>query len=269
MKRVKKHSRVWFSASAIQKIVSEFQDIVEEPAKTEFHTLSITKGDEQWNYDTLEDFLAEMRSEADSALIWMTNPDLTFILSMPSPDPHIPTEVDIGSASRERITRLAIFVDGLADDCLVPPPPEPESAPPKPKIFIGHGASEQWRDLKDHLQDQHGYEVVSYETGSRAGHTIRDIIGELLGTSSFAILVMTGEDRMEDGTVRARQNVIHEIGLFQGRLGFTKAIILKEEGTEEFTNIHGVHQVRYSQGKIRETFGDVLSVLHKEFGKRR
>jgi len=74
---------------------------------------------------------------------------------------------------------------------------------------------------------------------------------------------------MEDGTVRARQNVIHEIGLFQGRLGFTKAIVLKEEGTEEFSNIHGVQQIRYSRGNIRETFGDVLATLSKEFGKRR
>jgi predicted nucleotide-binding protein len=91
----------------------------------------------------------------------------------------------------------------------------------------------------------------------------------MLKTSSFAILVMTGEDTMGDGTVRARQNVIHEIGLFQGRLGFSKAIVLKEDGTEEFFNIHGVHQIRYSKGNIRETFGEVLAVLRREFGERR
>ncbi len=77
---------------------------------------------------------------------------------------------------------------------------------------------------------------------------------------------MTGEDTMEDGTIRARQNVIHEIGLFQGRLGFTKAVVLKEEGTEEFSNLYGVHQIRYSKGNIKETFGDVLAVLKREFG---
>jgi len=110
---------------------------------------------------------------------------------------------------------------------------------------------------------------VAYETGSRAGHTIRDIIAEMLKISSFAILVMTGEDTMEDGTVRARQNVVHEIGLFQGRLGFTKAIVLKEEGAEEFSNINGVHQIRYAKGNIKETFGEVLAVLRREFGERR
>lgn len=116
------------------------------------------------------------------------------------------------------------------------------------------------------MQDQHGFNVVAYETGSRAGHTIRDIIAEMLEKSSFAILVMTGENVMEDGTLMARQNVIHEIGLFQGRLGFTKAIVLKEEGTKEFSNISGVNQIRYSKGNIKETFGDVLGVLRREFG---
>ena len=92
------------------------------------------------------------------------------------------------------------------------------------------------------------------------------MIAEILDSTSFAVLVMTGEDTMEDGTIRARQNVIHEIGLFQGRLGFTKAVVLKEEGTEEFSNLYGVHQIRYSKGNIKETFGDVLAVLKREFG---
>jgi predicted nucleotide-binding protein len=167
------------------------------------------------------------------------------------------------------ILRLGNVVDACAEDCFVPEPPRPEKELPKPKIFIGHGGDPQWRDLKDHLHEQHEYDVVAYETGSRAGHTIRDVIADMLDKSSFAILVMTGEDRMDEGTVRARQNVIHELGLFQGRLGFTKAIVLKEEGTEEFSNINGVNQIRYTRGNIKETFGDVLAVLKREFGESR
>jgi predicted nucleotide-binding protein len=48
---------------------------------------------------------------------------------------------------------------------------------------------------------------------------------------------MTGEDEDADGKLNARPNVIHEIGLFQGRLGFNKAIVLLENDTEEFSNI--------------------------------
>lgn len=136
---------------------------------------------------------------------------------------------------------------------------------PKPLIFIGHGQSPLWRDVKDHLHDLHGYDVISYESGSRAGHTIRDVIAELLEKASFGILIMTGEDRHQDGSLSARPNVIHEVGLFQGRLGFTKAIVLLEEETQEFSNLHGVNQIRFAKGNIRETFGDVLAVLRREF----
>lgn len=266
MKRSKRYSRVWFDAQVMQAIVSEFQSIVSEPDKTEFETLNISKKDEHWGYDTIEEFLSELRGECHYAFLWMRNPELKLEIQMSRDDDNNSLYAAIFSnSSREKIIRLANVVDSYAESCFVPPPQKSESPPPKPKIFIGHGGSKQWRDLKDHLHDHHGYQIIAYETGSRAGHTIRDIIAEMLKVSSFAILVMTGEDKMEDGTVRARQNVIHEIGLFQGRLGFSKAIVLKEEGTEEFSNIYGVNQVRYSRGNIKETFGDVLGVLKREF----
>jgi predicted nucleotide-binding protein len=87
----------------------------------------------------------------------------------------------------------------------------------------------------------------------------------MLSKSSFAILVLTGEDETSDGKFFARQNVIHETGLFQGRLGFRKAIALLEDGTEEFSNIHGIEQIRFSKGNIKETFGEVLATIKREF----
>lgn len=180
-----------------------------------------------------------------------------------------PSKVSISSSSREKILKLSNVVEELAMECYVPLPPEPPTPTPpptpKPVIFIGHGGSQQWRDLKDHLHDLHGYEIVAYETGSRDGHSIRDVVSEMLDKSDFAILVMTGEDKLDTGELRARQNVVHEIGLFQGRLGFSKAIVLKEDGTEDFSNLAGVHQERYSKNNIRETFGGVLAVLRREF----
>ncbi len=65
--------------------------------------------------------------------------------------------------------------------------------------------------------------------------------------------------------LNARPNVIHEIGLFQGRLGFNKAIVLLENGTEEFSNINGIQQLRFSKGNIKEVFGDILATLKREF----
>ena len=140
---------------------------------------------------------------------------------------------------------------------------QPDSKP-SPIIFIGHGRNQACRDIKNHLVEKHGYKVKAYETGARAGHAVRDILNSMLEDSSFALLVHTKEDETAEGNMRARQNVIHETGLFQGKLGFPRAIVLLEEGTEIFTNIAGVEYIKFT--KIEETFGDILATLKREFG---
>jgi predicted nucleotide-binding protein len=107
--------------------------------------------------------------------------------------------------------------------------------------------------------------VVAYETGARAGHHIRDILDDMASESSIAFLVMTGEDELSSGVHQARPNVIHETGLFQGKLGFSRAIVLLENGCSEFSNLAGIQQLRFKD--IKETFGDVLATIKREFGK--
>ena len=86
----------------------------------------------------------------------------------------------------------------------------------------------------------------------------------MLDEAAIAFLVMTAEDEQKDGKIQARMNVIHEAGLFQGRLGFSKAIIVLEEGCEEFTNIQGLGQIRFPKGKIKAAFEEVRQVLERE-----
>jgi predicted nucleotide-binding protein len=59
-------------------------------------------------------------------------------------------------------------------------------------------------------------------------------------------------------------NVVHEAGLFQGRLGFRKAIVLLEEGCEPFSNIDGLGQIRFPRGRISACFEQVREVLERE-----
>lgn len=58
----------------------------------------------------------------------------------------------------------------------------------------------------------------------------------MMDAAVIAFLVLTGGDEQPGGRLQARMNVAHEAGLFQGRLGFTRAIVLLEEGCEEFSN---------------------------------
>ena len=132
------------------------------------------------------------------------------------------------------------------------------------KIFIGHGGSPIWRELKDFIENTLELSTDEFNRISPAGKATSDRLKEMLEESRMAFLIMTGEDEQADGSVQARQNVIHEVGLFQGKLGFEKAIILLEEGCEGFSNIHGITHIPFSKGNIKETFGEIIGVLKRE-----
>jgi len=61
---------------------------------------------------------------------------------------------------------------------------------------------------------------------------------------------MTAEEEKADGKMQARMNVVHEAGLFQGRLGFSRAIVMLEKGCDEFSNIED-WQIRFPKNNIR------------------
>jgi predicted nucleotide-binding protein len=129
--------------------------------------------------------------------------------------------------------------------------------------MIGHGHSRLWRDLKEYLRDTYQCEVVEFNSQSVIGISNKERLQELLDQASLAFLVATAEDEQGDGSLRARQNVIHEIGLFQGRLGFEKAIVMLEEGCEEFTNISGIGQIRFPKDNIDTSFEAIRKHLRE------
>lgn len=131
-------------------------------------------------------------------------------------------------------------------------------------IFIGHGRSHLWRELKDFVSDKLRLPYDEFNRVPVAGTTNIARLVQMLEQSCFAFLIMTAEDELNDGSMQARMNVIHEVGLFQGRLGFERAIILLEEGCQEFTNISGLGQIRFPKGNISAIFEKVREVLERE-----
>lgn len=131
-------------------------------------------------------------------------------------------------------------------------------------VFIGHGRSLYWRELKDFVSDRL---LLPYDEFNRvpvAGVTNITRLSQMLDQACIAFLVMTAEDEQADGNQHARMNVIHEVGLFQGRLGFERAIVLLEEGCQEFSNIQGLGQIRFPKGNISAIFEDIRQVLERE-----
>lgn len=131
-------------------------------------------------------------------------------------------------------------------------------------VFIGHGRSKLWARLKVFLQDDLGLATVTYESEPRSGESIVPILEKMLKQATFAVLVLTAEDETADGTRRARQNVVHEAGLFQGRLGFKRAILLVQDGIEEFTNVAGLQYVAFTNDNIEQSFYELQRVLKRE-----
>jgi len=132
------------------------------------------------------------------------------------------------------------------------------------KIFIGHGQSPLWRDLKDFLAERLHLDWDEFNRESDAGLSTKERLQAMLADSGFAFLVLTAEDERPGGVMHARENVIHELGLFQGRLGFERAIFLLEEGCAEFSNIHGLTQIRFPKGNIKAAFEEIRRVLERE-----
>jgi predicted nucleotide-binding protein len=258
MEKTKTYKNVVFCVDALEKLYDEFYKSLEKSEDIYFD-LKANHDDSKMSYDKIEElqeFYADIKKYKKGYLFSVRKGNTFIYIDSNSNYSY----VVVGSDNKYFICTIYNILEKYVEEDYIAPIPKPKLAP---TVFIGHGGSSHWRDLKDHLQDKHHIKVEAYETGARAGHTIRDILDEMVNKSTFALLIMTGEDEQGNGQKRARQNVIHEIGLFQGKLGFNRAIVLMEHTTEEFSNIAGIQQIKYTN--ISETFGEVLATIKREF----
>lgn len=179
-----------------------------------------------------------------------------------------PSQTSANDTTVNGIFRLSQELSNLAEPDLIKEfnslkPHSKKESNSTGKIFIGHGRSKLWARLQVFLKDDLNLKTLTFEDESRTSESIINILDEFLDNSSLAILVMTAEDETAEGNSRARQNVIHESGLFQGRLGFDKVIILKQDGLEEFSNIAGLQYIPFTNDNIEQCFYE----LQRKFKK--
>lgn len=258
MDRSKLYSQTWFSIKTIQDAYDECLSLVGGADKVVYFTYKLTRRNESWAYDDINEFYSSFNN-GDGYYLRIECPG-RFKFEMygySKKDGRI--QVFISSKTPKEIDTILQIFERDVEISKITVVKDPV------KVFIGHSHDDQWRLLKDHLHDLHHYEVIAYEIGPRVGLSVKEGLEKMLNDSSIAFLVLTGEDITNYGEAYARQNVVHELGLFQGRLGFNRAIALLEDGVVEFSNIYGINQIRFSKGNIRETFGDVLATIKREF----
>jgi predicted nucleotide-binding protein len=259
LKKNQHFPEIRFSHETIENAYKEYRrNLDPQKSEAERHTFEISYDGVTWDFDHLSEFLVEyVKSQENYSLlhVGITSSGVTAMFSLNGD--RYGAKVSIQLHNKEAIESVFYQFVKDQDKSLIKPKPKHEV------VFIGHGHDQQWKELRDHLRDHQKIEVATYEIEPRTGLVVQGVLESMLDKSTFACLMFTGEVHHNDGSVHARENVIHELGLFQGRLGFSKAIVLLEQDVEEFSNISGINQIRFSKGKIRETFGDIVATIKR------
>lgn len=241
---------LWEAVKSDLKFFSSIQLFVRELAEFNYSDLSRDNINEVVLYaNKIEDFFNGYRSTGAGLYI-------------------PPVQASRNDKTVKSILHLAYTLNTMSDKELKS---EREKIKPKNKaktkgegyIFIGHGRSKLWARLQVFLQDECNIKTLCFESESHTNETIVNVLDNMLNKSSYAVLILTAEDETSDGKIRARQNVIHEVGLFQGRLGFDKVVLLKQDKTDEFTNIAGLQYIPFSGENIEQTFYELQRTLKK------
>lgn len=126
------------------------------------------------------------------------------------------------------------------------------------KVFISHGRNELLKlKLKNFVQDRLKAEAVVLADEPDNGLTIIEKLEQYGKPCDFALVLMTADDKTEEGRLRARQNVIHELGFFHGARGRERVLLLKEKGLELFSNISGLVYKEFRENDIEPLFEDI------------
>jgi predicted nucleotide-binding protein len=132
------------------------------------------------------------------------------------------------------------------------------------RIFISHGKSGDWREVQDYVQREVGIETLELAQEPFLGRTILQKLDDESNKCGYAVIIMTGDDPHGD-ELRARENVIHEIGFFQGRYGLDRVCLLYEQGVNIPSNIHGLGYVQFPTGLVKAGFADLRREIEAAF----
>jgi predicted nucleotide-binding protein len=138
----------------------------------------------------------------------------------------------------------------------------------KPCVFMSHGRAEDWRAVQAYIERDLGIDTKELAQEPNLGRTVLGKLSEVSDSCDAAVIVMTGDDLDAEGQARARENVLHEIGYFQGRYGLNRVCLLHEEGVNIPSNIHGLVYTPFTKGKIEATFGLLARELNAIYERR-
>lgn len=138
------------------------------------------------------------------------------------------------------------------------------------QIFISHGHNDLLKyKLKDFVERRMQRRAVVLSEQPSGGLTIVEKLEKFSERCFFAIILMTRDDQQRAGGMRARQNVIHELGFFQGKYGRRNVVLLVEAGVELFSNISGIVCVEFQEEHFAAAFDDLRMEIEEADARRK
>lgn len=201
--------------------------------------------------ETLRRLLPDLYTDFQSI---KTEPEMTMV----APGPGQPAPIHFSRAQADCLVRdIDQVFEIRANSELEQPKPEPVR-----RVFITHGRSNDWRAVQPFIEKDIGLSTVELAQEPNLGRTIIEKLIDNAARCDSAVIVMTGDDVANEDEARVRENVMHEIGFFQGRYGRSLVILLHEEGVNIPTNLAGVAYVPFPKARIEAGFHVLQRELH-------
>ena len=134
------------------------------------------------------------------------------------------------------------------------------------RVFVSHGRSQDWHAVQAFIERDVGLATLELAQEPNLGRTIIEKLYENSLKCDSAVIVMTGDDVVDSEAARVRENVMHEIGFFQGRWSRRVVVLLHEEGVSIPTNLAGVAYIPFPQGHAEAGFHVLQRELKAIYG---
>lgn len=134
-------------------------------------------------------------------------------------------------------------------------------------VLILHGQDESYLEVRDFIEDE-GYTSRLLIEEHFTGTVIEQLRETVWDEIHAVVVILSGDDKMANAKLRARQNVIFELGYcfaafdtIEDEDYFDPIIVIKEESVESFASIDGIRFIEYKRGKIKEIKNKLLDAL--------
>lgn len=174
------------------------------------------------------------------------------IMQMMASSPNKPTPMHYSRTQMERLVRDIDQIFEIRANSELEQPAHVREV--HRRVFITHGSFNDWREVQSYIEKDIKLNTMELAQEPNLGMTIIEKL--LVGAErcDSAVIVMTGDDADAHGQARSRENVMHEIGFFQGKYGRSNVCLLHEEGVSIPTNLSGVVYVAYPKGTVSAGF---------------